>query len=471
MSAPPRQRVALLTPLPPEPTGVADHSAPLLSPLAERFELEVFTRDPERSAAALSGGPPPRRYADFAQGAPATAPGRIAVYQLGNHAGHHAEIYDLARRHAGVAVLHEYVLHDLVRDRALAEGGPRAWREELRYALGRSGDRLAASLDAGGEQPSPFAWPLFERVVDASLGVIVHSRAARDRVVRSRPLARVHVVPLALPPMPELSAGAAALRQELDIPAHATVLGAFGVAAGAKRLDVVVRAFGRLARARPDCLLLVAGPDSPRIVQEGGGIPSAVASRVRVLDRVSIDRLLAAMAATDVAINLRFPTGGETSSTCLRLLGLGCAVVVSDAGWFAEIPDDCCAKVPHDSLEEPMLDAILETLLARPDLRRDLGDNARRWARRHHSVAAAVDGYAAAVEETARAHASRAPARAPFAPGIAPPPPLAPFSRDDVDVEVLVEVAAALGDLGVTEGDEEILRTVARRVADLGVGG
>ena len=174
------------------------------------------------------------------------------------------------------------------------------------------------------------------------------------------------------------------------------------------------------------------------------------------------------MAATDVGVNLRFPTGGETSSTCLRLLGLGRPVVVSDTGWFAEIPDSCCAKVPVDSLEEPTLDAMLDALLARPDLRRALGENASRWTRDHHSVEAAVDAYAAVVETLADTREGRAGAARRLRAG-APPPPLAPYSRDDVDTELLAEVAAALGDLGVTEADDEILSAVAHRVAELGV--
>ena len=52
-SAPPPARVAMLSPLPPEQSGVADHTALLLSPLAERVDLEVYTRDAERSTRAL----------------------------------------------------------------------------------------------------------------------------------------------------------------------------------------------------------------------------------------------------------------------------------------------------------------------------------------------------------------------------------------------------------------------------------
>jgi hypothetical protein len=185
---------------------------------------------------------------------------------------------------------------------------------------------------------------------------------------------------------------------------------------------------------------------------------------VRALDRVSIERLQAAMAATDVALNLRHPTGGETSSTCLRLLGLGRAVVVSASGWFAEIPDSCCVKVPADALEEATLDAVLETLLERPELRRALGENAARWVRATHSLEAAADAYAAMIEDCVQVSKGGT---------AAPPtlhPPLAPFPADDVDTELLVEVAAALSDLGVTEADADLLTTVTERAAELGIG-
>lgn len=446
-------RVAFLSPLPPEPSGVADASAALLSHLAQRVELDAFTRDPERSATALRFGLRLRRYRDFAPEGD-----RIPIYQLGNHADHHAPIYRLALRHPGIAVLHEHVLHDLVRDCALEDGGPRAYAEELRYCLGATGERLAR-LAAQGERPAPFAWPLFERVVDRSLAVVVHSRSARDRIERSRPLARVRRAPLLVPPAADFTERAAALRQELEIAPDALVIGAFGVAATAKRIDVVLRAFARAARSRKHCILLVVGPESPRFVREGGALPADLAARLRVLDRVPLDRMQAAMAATDVALNLRFPTGGETSHTCLRLLGLGRPVVVSDAGWFAEIPDACCAKVRPDALEEPTLDALLDALLERPELRRAIGENGRRWALEEHSVEAAVGAYAALAAEVAAERRAPGP----------PSPPLAPYAAGDVDTELLVELAAALGDLGVTEADHEILLAVARRAAEIGV--
>ena len=49
-------------------------------------------------------------------------------------------------------------------------------------------------------------------------------------------------------------------------------------------------------------------------------------------------RLWALMAACDVCVNLRSPTMGETSGSVIRQLSLGKPVIVSDVGWFAELP-------------------------------------------------------------------------------------------------------------------------------------
>jgi hypothetical protein len=40
----------------------------------------------------------------------------------------------------------------------------------------------------------------------------------------------------------------------------------------------------------------------------------------------------------DVGVDLRYPTMGESSASVCRILGAGKTCVVSDIGWFAEIP-------------------------------------------------------------------------------------------------------------------------------------
>ena len=96
-----------------------------------------------------------------------------------------------------------------------------------------------------------------------------------------------------------------------------------------------------------------------------------------------------------------------------------------------------------------------------------MGENGARWARATHSIEAAVDAYAAVIDEVA-AEGRRTPrATARPAQRLSLQPPLLPYSRDDVATELMVEVAAALGDLGVTEADDEVLAAVAGRLAEL----
>jgi len=60
---------------------------------------------------------------------------------------------------------------------------------------------------------------------------------------------------------------------------------------------------------------------------------------VQRLDYVPEERMWSLMAACDVLVNLRFPTMGETSGSAIRALSLGRPLIVSDVGWFSELPD------------------------------------------------------------------------------------------------------------------------------------
>ena len=48
----------------------------------------------------------------------------------------------------------------------------------------------------------------------------------------------------------------------------------------------------------------------------------------------------------------------------IRALTVGTPLVVSDVGWFSELPDAVAAKVPVDELEVETLVATLERLVS-----------------------------------------------------------------------------------------------------------
>lgn len=449
-------RLAYFSPLPPMRTGIADYSAELLPYLAQCFELELFVDEGFR--------PSPETAGRFAVHGHRAFPGLrerydAVLYQIGNNADFHARIYETALRYPGVVVLHEAMLHHLVRGMTLAKGDLAGYVEAMRYAYGRTGEAMAKrSLDTGIPL-DVWSYPLFERVVDASLGLIVHNRATADRVLASRPSARIAHVPhhLSLGELPDPTPEAVSeARRALDIPPEAFVVASYGFITPAKRVEVTLRAFERLRREVPNALLYLVGEVSPHYDLSGLLTPD-LAPGVVLVGRTELDRFLRFMLAADVAVNLRYPSGGETSGTLIRLLGLGKPVIVSNTGSFAEIPDDCCAKVDLDEGEEELLLAYLRRLATDEPLRRLLGDNARRHIRAHHTLEGSARGYADFVRRTVEERPE--PFRA--------VPPLAAAPPDDVLSELVAEVAAQAVDLGVGEKEEELLRDLAEIFVDL----
>ena len=49
---------------------------------------------------------------------------------------------------------------------------------------------------------------------------------------------------------------------------------------------------------------------------------------------------------TDICLNLRYPSNGETSGSFMRILAKGKCSIVNATGSFAEFPDDICIKLP-----------------------------------------------------------------------------------------------------------------------------
>lgn len=447
-------RVAYLSPLPPDASGIADYSAELLAGFGLRFEMDLFTGGEGLRAGAGSGFDA-RAYADF-PGEHGRRPYDAVVYQLGNNGSYHGEIYRLLQAIPGIVVLHEYMLHDLMR-----YGGPEAFAATMAYSYGETGMRVARRMLALESSEGPWVYPLFERVVDASCGVIVHSESARRRVRQSRPGAVVDVVPLhlSLARLPRVDqASRRALRRALGVPEGALVLGAFGNINRAKHIDVVLRAFARFRREHPNSVFVLAGAVTPDAVAIEALLAGPLGEGVIATGRETLPRLLELMDLADVAINLRHPTGGETSAVCIRLLGLGTPVIVSAGGWFSEIPVGCCARVVPGPFEEAELVAVLGALAGSEALRRGMGAAAARWAQTY-TLDVSVDGYTVVIERTVRARPSR---------HVDPLPPLGGRKGGG---GLVPDVADAAVELGVPDTDTVLLPAVADALVELGLAG
>jgi glycosyltransferase involved in cell wall biosynthesis len=408
-------RVAYYSPLPPDRSGIADYSAHLLPALEQRVEIKV---------------------AKYRRRAPRGCD--VALYHVGNNPDAHGWIVDAFRKRPGIVVLHDVVLHHLVAGMTVGRGQPDGYLDAMQRDSGVVGRLLAHGVVDGLLQAlwedRAADFPLTMWVVEPATGIIVHSRFAEQWVRElgfTGPVWRI--------PMPAWEVPAVAVESRHP----GVVIGCFGHMNTAKRIPQLLDAFGLLRLRQPETQLVLGGSQSPGFdltaLLEARSLGDAVVQH----DYLAEERLWQLIADSDVLVNLRSPTMGETSAMVVRALSLGKPLVISDVGWFSELPDEVAVKVPVDEHETEALVHALERLGGDAAYRERMGKAAADWARREHDLDRTADLYVAALEEVV---------------GLA-----------DVERAVLSDVATAAADLGV-DPDSPELTDVATRLREVGLG-
>jgi len=164
------------------------------------------------------------------------------------------------------------------------------------------------------------------------------------------------------------------------------VIGMFGFINAHKRIPIVLEACARLRdRGYPIQLLLV-GANLDQNFSLGDFISKYRAQEFTTqTGYVDEEKFWDYLDASDVVLNLRFPTMGESSGPLYRAFGSGKPCLVTDLNQFAELPDSVCWKAEMGPHEVDQIVAYLEELLGDPDLRGQLGESARQFVTNHAS--------------------------------------------------------------------------------------
>jgi len=169
------------------------------------------------------------------------------------------------------------------------------------------------------------------------------------------------------------------------------LVGVFGDLNAAKLIDVVLEAVARL----PDDVHLalvgrrIEGYDVDAAIRASG-----IGGRIHLHPDVEDDEFLAWIAASDVAVDLRFPHRGEVSGSLARSMQIGRPTVVSGTGTYLDIEEGLVVRVSPGRVPSEELTGVLRTLLEDDALRTAMGAAAR-----EHMLALAAD------DRTARVYA------------------------------------------------------------------
>jgi glycosyltransferase involved in cell wall biosynthesis len=383
-------KIAHFSPLPPQQTGIADYCADLLPYLANLAAVDIYA--PPVSSAIRGLSLPVRPISDFLNTPVEQYEYDICLYHMGNHPTYHESIYATMMRYPGITVLHEVNLHAFYQHRP-ADGKRAAYVREMGYAYGTTGLNMARQVVAGFQMPDTDQFPLFQRIANSSLGIIVHTEFARRALLTAVPQARVTHIPLGVR-IPDKTTSSAPPAWRAQFPPDAVLVGAMGIVAASKRIEIVLQALSRLKETVPDFYFLLVGESVP------GYDLTAVIERMGLGDIVHQTGYVAEEAfesyldGIDIGVNLRTgPTGGEMSAALVRLLAHGRPTIVSDVGGFANLPEHCVIKIKQDENEVAALETALRQLILHADVRSRYSQAARRFIEDNYSFSQVAQQY------------------------------------------------------------------------------
>jgi glycosyltransferase involved in cell wall biosynthesis len=427
-------KVDLFTPWPPQRSGIADYAYRFAGGLlAHQVEVEVFTA--AASPEPLDGCAIHVMTADSGSLPTSEA---LPVFQLGNNVAFHAFQPRALARLGGLVHLHDPVLHHLHVDRTLAAGAGGYW-DDLEFWYGRA---IAHACQRMVELNAPpwsnaavTAIPLFEPYLQFADAVVVHSQSALRTIRERMPALRGFCLPQSYP---------------LDVPApHAPRrsgqplrLGVFGWVEPHKRLDQILVAMAELRRRGVDVRLDICGPSGATMGELVHQIRDlGLSSVVHLRGHLAHEAFIAEIAGVDLCINLRDPTMGETSAVVTQAMQLGKPLIVTDVGWYAELPD-FVLKVPAGTAAVDALVSHLARLDQNRDLLSALAESTRRHASTDLDFDAVIERYVSILAELA-GERSR---------------------RRIIDDALYREVAVALTDLELTGSAQE--GAISARILD-----
>ncbi|MGB7512392.1 MAG: hypothetical protein WBP54_14065, partial [Pelodictyon phaeoclathratiforme] len=189
-----RPKLAYISPLPPERTGISDYSAELLQQLIAHYDIEVVVNQAEISDQWIKDNCFIRNTKWFTEHADYYD--RV-LYHIGNSA-YHLHMFDLLDKVPGVVVLHDFFLSDILDhiDRSGISPGsfiPTLYRSHGYTALKRLFGPPSNENDIALTYPCNFD------ILQQATGIILHSFYARSLAASwygSRESDRCEIIPL-----------------------------------------------------------------------------------------------------------------------------------------------------------------------------------------------------------------------------------------------------------------------------------
>lgn len=319
----------------------------------------------------------------------------LVVAEIGDYFTYHAGLFPLLDHQDCVGIFHDFYLYDLFSGWLFHRGlGPEVHDGEVALTYGPDAEDLARQARSGDLDQAGVArhLPMTEWIARRCRAAVAHSRFYAPRLEAACP------GPVAMTPLSWTARPVPALGRRR---ARRMVVLTLGVMNPNKCVDRVLAAIGGSEDLRGRVEYRLVGPIAPEEQLRLEAMARSLGYEgLRIHGAVSDADLARHLAAADVISCLRDPVLEGGSASAIEGLLSGRPVIVADAGFYADLPDELVFKVPAEVRPEAVA-AQLERLAADEPMRREVGARAAAWAAEAFSPSRYADALEALLEETA----------------------------------------------------------------------
>lgn len=388
-----RKKVAIVAPWPKQQTGIANYVYRMAPYLSKYFDIDLFVDNSMDKDCELLPFEYGKRYTIDQLERHRDGYDEI-LYHIGNCVRYHTNTYKLFERLGGIVEIHDFDLNAFFYQGFYVAGQKEVFRRVLKAGYGEAGEQHFQNMEKKAESPDGTRFPMSHGIARQAAKVILHNEWSYRQLGTD---VRKYLVPHPCFEMEENGDSYQEVLENVREKIHyrdgETVIGCLGWMNSNKRPQIMIQSLARLRRQGYSVKLVFWG-------SKGTEECNALIEREQLQEAVVItgylgrEEYLAGLELSDIILNLRYPTMGESSGTLCETMKAGKPSIVTAINQYLEYPDDVCWKVPLGRMETPALTALLQYLLEHEEARAAMAENARNYADQVLSCENIADLYA-----------------------------------------------------------------------------
>lgn len=371
-----KKRLAWVSPFPPDKSGIAYYSEDLLPALSKHFDVEVFA-DIAHSEGNQQYFVKPleslkTEYKNFDR----------VIYNVGN-SHFHEKYYEMIKGYTGVVILHDLFLIGLM-------GCVNSLYQKefyLQEFLNAHGNKPLMQFFKTEDWSILTKYPASKWVFDNSIGVISHSNFLKESASEFFTIddSKVAVIAQPIRSKPLL---------EKKKTSREVILSSFGDVVKGKNILRIVQSLRYVKPPKDsDLIYNIAGatPDSDYLEKIKKSITKIKCPNIKVnlLGRLDDEEYNKLITETDIAIQLRGRSRGETSRALLECMSYGVATIANTGTGQEFSSKDVIYDIKE--LKVKNVAAAIKEMISKPELRNKISKAAQAYISKIHSPFVAAE--------------------------------------------------------------------------------